>query len=108
MEARFINSVQMGSADLAPSRLSSRLSSKPTQTTQRRSEVKPAHQPSREVPVLPAAGRRKPRERTEEREDGAEPLGAVYLTRQEVELDLVGAEEVTGEAHPADGEVQAR
>ena len=62
--ARFMNSVQMGSAECAPSISSSRLSSKPTQTMQSRSEVKPANQPSCEVPVLPAAGTVKPRERT--------------------------------------------
>src|SRR2546422_6122789 len=58
-----MNSVQIGSADLAPSSLRSRPSSKPTQTTHSKFEVKPANQPSRDVPVLPAAGREKPRAR---------------------------------------------
>src|SRR6266446_3923582 len=56
-----MTSVQIGSADLAPSSLRSRPSSKPTQTTHSKFEVKPANQPSRDVPVLPAAGRSKPR-----------------------------------------------
>src|SRR5437870_8983894 len=59
-----MNSVQIGRADLAPSSFSSLLSSKPTQTTHKSWEVNPANQPSREVPVLPAAGALKPRPRT--------------------------------------------
>src|SRR5258708_6266773 len=59
-----MNSAQIGNADLAPSKLSSRLSSNPTHTTHRSSVVKPANQPSRDVPVLPAAGRANPRDRT--------------------------------------------
>ena len=50
---------------LGPSSSSGRLSSKPTQTMHRRSEVKPANQPLvGSVPVLPAAGTIKPRPRT--------------------------------------------
>jgi len=41
--------------------LSRELSSKPIQMTQTRFEVNPANQPSREVPVLPAAGSVNPR-----------------------------------------------
>src|SRR5207253_9311236 len=48
----------------APSRLRSRLSSKPIHTTHRSSLVNPANQPSRDVPVLPAAGRVNPFDRT--------------------------------------------
>src|SRR5580658_1927786 len=62
--ARFMNSAQMGAADALPERPRSRLSSKPTHTTQSRFEVNPANQPSREVPVLPAASAVKPMERT--------------------------------------------
>src|SRR5205807_3386611 len=62
--ARFMNSVQIGRADFAPSRFNSRLSSKPTHTTHSRSEVNPANHPSRDVPVLPAAGTVNPRART--------------------------------------------
>src|SRR5207247_9980670 len=62
--ALIMNSVQMGNADRAPSRLRSRLSSYPTQAMARRSFVYPANHPSREVPVLPAAGNVKPRPRT--------------------------------------------
>ncbi len=58
-----MNSVQMGSADAAPSSFSSRLSSNPTQTTHSNREVNPANHPSCEVPVLPAAGTLKPRAR---------------------------------------------
>ena len=56
-----MKSAQIGSAECAPSRFSSRLSSNPTQTTQSRLLVNPANQPSCEVPVFPAAGRLKPR-----------------------------------------------
>ena len=62
--ARFMNSVQIGNAERAPSNLYSPLSSKPTQTTHSSSLVKPANHPSWEVPVLPAAGSVKPRVRT--------------------------------------------
>src|SRR5271156_3382590 len=62
--ARFMNSAQTGAADALPERPRSRLSSNPTQTTQSRFEVNPANQPSREVPVLPAAVGVKPKERT--------------------------------------------
>src|ERR1700722_16625962 len=53
--ARFMNSAQTGAAEALPERPRSRLSSNPIQTTQSRFEVKPANQPSREVPVFPAA-----------------------------------------------------
>src|ERR1041385_7485372 len=43
-----MNSAQIGSALCAPSNLKSRLSSKPTHTTQINFEVKPANQPSRD------------------------------------------------------------
>jgi hypothetical protein len=59
-----MNSVQMGKADLAPSKFNCRSSSNPTQTTHSNWEVKPANHPSCEVPVLPAAGTRNPRART--------------------------------------------
>src|SRR5580704_3476460 len=62
--ARFINSAHTGSAECAPSRLSSRLSSNPTHTTQISFDVKPANQPSCEVPVLPAIGKLIPRDHT--------------------------------------------
>src|ERR1700683_366175 len=61
---RFMNSGQMGAADALPERPRSRLSSNPTQTTQSKFEVNPANQPSRDVPVLPAASAVKPMERT--------------------------------------------
>src|SRR5262249_13870298 len=54
----------MGAAEEDPESPSSRLSSKPTQTTQSKLLVKPANQPSCDVPVLPAAGAVKPRART--------------------------------------------
>ncbi len=50
-----MNEAQIGSADFAPSRPSSELSSKPTHTTQTMFGVYPANQPSRDVPVFPAA-----------------------------------------------------
>src|SRR5215472_1795818 len=53
--ACFIKLVQIGNADFAPSSPSSELSSNPTQTTHNRFGVYPANQPSRDVPVLPAA-----------------------------------------------------
>ena len=53
-------SIQIGSAALEPSKSRSLLSSIPIHTTQSSSEVKPANQPSRDVPVLPAAGTLKP------------------------------------------------
>src|SRR5262245_49406685 len=56
-----MNSVQIGRAERAPSRLRSRLSSYPTQAMTRKSFVYPANQPSRDVPVLPAAGNVNPR-----------------------------------------------
>ena len=59
-----MKSAQMGAAVTPPARPKSRLSSNPIQITQTRLEVKPANQPSREVPVLPAAGSEKPRART--------------------------------------------
>src|ERR1700691_200482 len=62
--ALFINSVQIGRALRAPSNLESRLSSKPTPTHPMSLEVNPANQPSRDVPVFPAAGRLNPRLRT--------------------------------------------
>ena len=58
-----MNSVQIGSAALAPSSGISVLSSKPTQTAHSSRVVKPTNQASREVPVLPAAGSRNPRVR---------------------------------------------
>jgi hypothetical protein len=61
--ARFMNSAQMGSADFAPSRFYSRLSSNPTHTTHSNSLVKPANHPSCEVPVFPAAGKVNPCDR---------------------------------------------
>src|ERR1051325_3025227 len=52
--AEVIKSAQMGSAESAPVKPNCELSSKPTQTTQTMFGVKPANQPSREVPVFPA------------------------------------------------------
>src|ERR1700722_10693926 len=62
--ARFMNSPQMGAAASPPAIPRSRLSSKPTQTMQSRLDVYPANQPSREVPVFPAAGALNPLART--------------------------------------------
>ena len=59
-----MKSAQIGASAMPPVRPRSRLSSKPTQMTQTRLLVKPANQPSREVPVFPAAGSVKPRART--------------------------------------------
>src|SRR5882762_4353285 len=59
--ARIMKSAQMGAATTPPVNPMSRLSSKPIQITQRRLEVNPANHPSREVPVLPAAGSVNPR-----------------------------------------------
>src|SRR5437660_3491129 len=58
-----MNSAQMGSADAAPVKPNCDPSSNPTQTTQTRLGVKPANQPSRDVPVLPATLYLKPRAR---------------------------------------------
>src|SRR5258705_6314797 len=54
--ARVMKSAQIGAATAPPGSPRSRLSSKPIQITQRRLEVNPENQPSREVPVFPAAG----------------------------------------------------
>src|ERR1700677_1898315 len=62
--ARFMNSAQIGAAEALPERPRSRLSSNPTHTTQSRFDVKPANQPSRDVPVFPAAIGVNPIERT--------------------------------------------
>src|SRR5580704_13395106 len=62
--ARFMNSAQTGAADALPDNSRSRLSSNPIQTTHSRFEVNPTKQPSREVPVFPAAGAENPIERT--------------------------------------------
>src|SRR5260370_16579738 len=59
-----MKSAQIGAATAPPVIPRSRLSSNPIQITQSRLEVKPANQPSREVPVFPAAGKVKPRART--------------------------------------------
>ena len=52
-----------GQGGIRAGRFSSRSSSYPTQATASRLEVKPANQPSCEVPVLPAAGNVNPRDR---------------------------------------------
>ena len=58
--ALIIKSAQIGATATPPVRPKSWLSSKPTQITQTRSVVKPENQPSRDVPVFPAAGRVNP------------------------------------------------
>ena len=55
-----MKSAQIGATATPPVRPKSWLSSKPTQITQTRSVVNPENQPSREVPVFPAAGKVKP------------------------------------------------
>src|SRR5690349_5717785 len=82
-----MNSVQIGSADLAPSRGSSVLSSKPTHTMARRFEVNPANQPSWEVPVFPAAGALKPRDRT----PAAVPLRITSCMRLTIRYATLGS-----------------
>src|SRR4030095_9190831 len=59
-----MNSAQIGAAVCPPANPRSRLSSKPIQITVTRFDVKPENQPSREVPVFPAAGKLNPRART--------------------------------------------
>src|SRR5713226_5791576 len=59
-----MKSAQIGAAVDPPARPRSRLSSKPIQITQTRLLVNPANQPSREVPVFPAAGKVNPLART--------------------------------------------
>src|SRR5207244_9125867 len=62
--ALVMKSAQIGASAAPPVIPRSRLSSKPIQITHSRLEVKPANQPSREVPVFPAAGRVNPCART--------------------------------------------
>src|SRR4029077_6598902 len=62
--AFFMNSAQIGAAVAPPASPRSRLSSNPIQITVTRFEVYPANQPSRDVPVFPAAGNENPRART--------------------------------------------
>src|ERR1700731_4835440 len=59
-----MKSAQMGAATVPPERPRSWLSSKPIQITKTRLLVNPENQPSREVPVFPAAGNVKPLART--------------------------------------------
>src|ERR1051326_6993617 len=59
-----MNSAQIGATATPPVNPKSRLSSKPTKITVTRLEVLPANQPSREVPVFPAAGNANPLART--------------------------------------------
>src|ERR1700684_2586137 len=58
--ACLMQSPQIGAAAMVPESPRSRLSSNPTQITHTRFDVNPANQPSREVPVFPAAGGVKP------------------------------------------------
>src|SRR5712691_8465210 len=63
VSATLMKSDQIGSAEAAPVKPNCDPSSNPTQTTQTRLGVKPANQPSRDVPVLPATLNLKPRAR---------------------------------------------
>src|SRR2546430_15040487 len=59
-----MKSDQIGRAEAAPVKPNCDPSSNPTQTTQTRFGVKPANQPSRDVPVLPPTLNLKPRARS--------------------------------------------
>src|SRR6185369_12296168 len=63
VSAALMKSPQIGKADAAPVSPSCDPSSNPTQTTQTKSGVNPANQPSRDVPVLPATLYLNPRAR---------------------------------------------